>query len=310
MTKEAMMNGGASNREWQYIDRDKLVARLGTECAFTVAEAERLMTAIEDAILEVWDVGGAVEFPGLGPIDALEEETSRSGITVWTLPELDDRVATVGKIDIDTARRAVEHLTTALTGAVDNGDIIYYPLLGDQGPTALIDQIKAEDLAQGLLELRSHHGRIWVLQCNPERFDVLTAVEDDGELPDSWSVSRYFDEIKPGDAVVFWLTGRHNGVYALGEVTSEPYPSTVDTSYVNPGTTADWDTYIDIELFVDLWDRRIPRALLKADRRFAGASIIRVPGAANPHPLERSEFEAILDYAATSSYLPTSSSRY
>ena len=61
----------------------------------------------------------------------------------------------------------------------------------------------------------------WVFQGNPKVYDFEKALEQ-SEI-DEWTVSAHKDKIKKGDKVIFWLTGKQSGCYALGEVLNTPY---------------------------------------------------------------------------------------
>lgn len=63
----------------------------------------------------------------------------------------------------------------------------------------------------------------WLFQADPKVWDLereLAKVTVGDE--DSWSVSRYREEMEPGDFVVLWSGGPRAGVYALGEILAQP----------------------------------------------------------------------------------------
>ena len=64
----------------------------------------------------------------------------------------------------------------------------------------------------------------WVFQCNPSEFDFETAVRS--HLLHDWTVVAHKDNIKKGDKVILWLTGKRAGCYALAIITSKPAVST------------------------------------------------------------------------------------
>jgi hypothetical protein len=91
------------------------------------------------------------------------------------------------------------------------------------------------DLAQVILSKRPEQSNIWLFQSNPRFFDLV------GELKkmkvgdaDNWMVTSYWKEMKPGDRVIIWQAGPEAGVYATGELTSEPY------SHTYAGDEAPW----------------------------------------------------------------------
>ena len=71
--------------------------------------------------------------------------------------------------------------------------------------------------------LRKDAQHIWLFQANPRYFDLAervgsAALGDE----DAWTVTRYRDEMRPGEPVVLWLAGPQAGIYAIGELTGEP----------------------------------------------------------------------------------------
>jgi len=145
---------------------------------------------------------------------------------------------------------------------------------------------------QALRRLERSTAAIWLVQCNPRLTDILASSRT--ALPDAWCVKRHTKEIRRGDRIVLWLSGADAGVYALGEVTADVHPlvPTADEGCRPPVTKA------ALDLFLDLFDHPVARTELKADPRFADASILRQPFAANPHRLSAVAFEAILERVA------------
>jgi len=63
--------------------------------------------------------------------------------------------------------------------------------------------------------------RFWIFQGMPERYDLAEKLIV-GES-ESWTLTRYYEEVKPGDVVYFWRGGRQSGLYGWGVVTDQPY---------------------------------------------------------------------------------------
>jgi hypothetical protein len=150
-------------------------------------------------------------------------------------------------------------------------------------------------ITQALQRLAGSTAPIWLVQCNPRRTDILATART--ALPDAWCVRRHTKEIRRGDRIVLWMSGARAGVYALGEVTADvrpvvPLAGEDHRHRPSPVMTA------SLDLFVDLFDRPVPRTELQADRRFADESILRQPFAANPHRLSATAMEAILERIA------------
>lgn len=66
----------------------------------------------------------------------------------------------------------------------------------------------------------------WILQCNPRKYRIFDYWRDCPTLLDSWGVSLFKDEIKPGDHAFIWLSNqagkRNRGIYAKAEVVAPP----------------------------------------------------------------------------------------
>ncbi len=63
--------------------------------------------------------------------------------------------------------------------------------------------------------------RTWIFQCNPERWDLLAALEKPMPYEDFWAVNQHRDAIHAGDLVYLWLAGDNAGIYGIAETTSE-----------------------------------------------------------------------------------------
>ncbi len=77
-------------------------------------------------------------------------------------------------------------------------------------------------LAQDILYVtfdQSPEPNYWVFQCNPDQYDIFT--EWQGKTKETWRVSTHKKEIKSGDKVILWVTGKQSGCYGLCTVTSE-----------------------------------------------------------------------------------------
>ena len=56
----------------------------------------------------------------------------------------------------------------------------------------------------------------WLFQGNPKYYRVLEAIRELEAIP--WLVTRYANNIAPGDGVIIWLSGSQGGIYATAEV--------------------------------------------------------------------------------------------
>lgn len=59
----------------------------------------------------------------------------------------------------------------------------------------------------------------WVFQGNPDIYDIVSALNELAVT--KWRVASHDKEIKRGDKIILWVTGKEAGCYALGEVAGE-----------------------------------------------------------------------------------------
>ena len=72
-----------------------------------------------------------------------------------------------------------------------------------------------------ILSIASLPTSYWVFQGNPSKYDFENALKN-GLLND-WTASKHREDFRIGDKVIFWLSGKKAGCFALGEITDEPF---------------------------------------------------------------------------------------
>jgi hypothetical protein len=95
----------------------------------------------------------------------------------------------------------------------------------------------------------------WVFQGNPDRYDFEKAIGD--ELLETFRISSHKNNIKTGDKVIIWLSGKNLGCYGLAEVSSDPYerpPHKNDELWKDENLN---DLIVDIKLTHNLYDSPI-----------------------------------------------------
>jgi predicted RNA-binding protein with PUA-like domain len=136
----------------------------------------------------------------------------------------------------------------------------------------------------------------WIVQANPAHWRIRDFFTD-GHTHTAWAIRRYRDAAAGGDDVALWLSGRDGGVVALGRVAGEPYHGTApDDAYWSAGPErADARWLMPVEFTNVFLDDPIARAVLRADRRFAGSLILRMAGGGNPFPVTGAEWPAVAE---------------
>jgi hypothetical protein len=146
----------------------------------------------------------------------------------------------------------------------------------------------------------------WLVQGNPAKWRVHEFFADGNQL-DSWSITRYRDQIQEGDDVALWLAGDDGGVVALGTVTGEVedvFGGDVDPYWVRREDADAVRMRMPLRLTELFLDDPITREELGHDPRFTGAAILSQPFAGNPFPLTDDQWAAILDHHGQTSGSP------
>lgn len=135
--------------------------------------------------------------------------------------------------------------------------------------------------------------RAWLLQANPKKWDIWSWWEDRREQLDSWTIAIHTEDVKPNDDFALWVSGPQSGVYAIGKLRSEYYGpvDANDRYWIEPPRREVYG--VDIELTQYLFNDPILKPKLAADPDFATSLVLRMPGTANPIPLEPKEWRAI-----------------
>lgn len=82
--------------------------------------------------------------------------------------------------------------------------------------------------------IQSGESKVWIFQTNPERFDILNAMADEALNEDVWLVNQNKDNIRKGDIMLIWMSGKEGGIYAVTDVMSNPeymFDSSESTKY-------------------------------------------------------------------------------
>lgn len=76
---------------------------------------------------------------------------------------------------------------------------------------------------------------VWIFRNNPKK-SHLTIDLHVSEPEGKWSVRQQDKEIKKGDVVLFWISGKNRGIYSIAEISDKPKSRRVDPSW--PWVTA------------------------------------------------------------------------
>lgn len=146
----------------------------------------------------------------------------------------------------------------------------------------------------------------WVIKCHPDVWDVMTFLELGHDHIDSWSIRKSYrtDLMKPGQPVVFWVSGPRDGdvvfrgVWGIGTLTThaEDFPGMSAREAKASlwrdafrATEPGWGVGTDITLM----DDPIPAAVVQDESVLRNCEIFRAPQMSNPAFLTRAEFKAL-----------------
>lgn len=110
----------------------------------------------------------------------------------------------------------------------------------------------------------------WIFQGNPARFRVNNYLEDNYKKGKDilWLVSRYYEEIKPGDRVYIWRSigngDQSSGIVASGKILTEPEvmvtPHFVKEYWIKPS-----DKKTENRAWVSIEELRLNNGMLKRE---------------------------------------------
>lgn len=116
----------------------------------------------------------------------------------------------------------------------------------------------------------------WIFQANPKIYDIDSAVVGLEKI--NWHIHQYLKQIRIGDCVFIWKSGKNAGIIAIGIILSEPKVMEEDCTsdpffkvqQENKGTP-----YVEIKLIDKFVENPIFKEELLADERLKNVSILK-----------------------------------
>ncbi|MFL6332944.1 MAG: EVE domain-containing protein [Pyrinomonadaceae bacterium] len=168
-----------------------------------------------------------------------------------------------------------------------------------------------ERVSKGIYRLRPEPngdggGNVWLFQARPEHYNLRAELSKKraGDVS-SWSVTANASEMRTADIAVLWQSGKDAGIYALGELTGEPYEKTYEDGTEPPWARTKGDGQPAAESRVNfryttILSEPIRKADIKQDPVLAGMQVIRSPQGTN-FRVTPEEWEALQKLIAPSS---------
>jgi len=119
----------------------------------------------------------------------------------------------------------------------------------------------------------------WFFQANPQMFDFDKFLKE-GNRKIDWRITRYKDEIKPNDIVLTWVSGKENGLRAIGKINSEIFEK-------------DGQQKVWIKIVKDFGDFVLSHDELKSDPVLRNCQIINIRRGTN-FRIKQEEYSRIL----------------
>lgn len=122
--------------------------------------------------------------------------------------------------------------------------------------------------------------KVWIFQANPNRYDILNALADDGiGIEKHWLVNQHKNEIIKGHIGLIWLSGREGGIYAVTEITSNPEfliaPEKEEKYWIDSDDKNKERLRVKMELKINLLNNPITKEELRQTLGLEGLSIFR-----------------------------------
>jgi len=123
--------------------------------------------------------------------------------------------------------------------------------------------------------------QVWLFQANPKHWDLEHKLQTVSPSDaDDWTVTRYREEMSPGDTVVLWQGGPKAGVYAVGELVGEPFERELPPwrPPKNDGSETEWAISFRYERILQ---SPITRERLLENRELRSLQVLRAPQGTN-----------------------------
>ena len=114
----------------------------------------------------------------------------------------------------------IEFLEILIPKIVEIADKYSYKFLDSKSPSDIREFQKTSQLMNE--KIHSGKSNVWIFQANPKRYDILNAVDDSNIGDNHWLVNQCKNYISKGDLCLIWMSGKDGGIYAVGEITSNP----------------------------------------------------------------------------------------
>ncbi len=103
---------------------------------------------------------------------------------------------------------------------------------------------------------------VWIKQINPKYYRFFDLIQSGEFNKEWWNISFFKEEIKQKHTMLFWLSGKAAGIYAMGEVISNPKIITLDDCKIDYCTFEYNERFPDQNLSRPFFQCRLVRELI------------------------------------------------
>jgi len=262
--------------------------KLGTYYADVVFEnpkGEMVIVEIKRGILRREAIGQIIEYYGM-----LKQKEPNKNILLYLVANVIPKEMTVFLKE----KLGIEFVEISASKIREVAGRYSYQFLDAERPESL------RETKEAIQKLDAYAGssRAWIFQANPQRYDILNSIADKELTEDVWEVSRYKDQIRVGHVCLIWMSGKESGIYAVGDITSNPefmVDSPQSTKYwVYDADKSQARLRVKYKYRLKLVNNPIMRAELKSIPELQNMEIFRQPQGTN-FKVTSEEWEIILD---------------
>ena len=264
--------------------------KLGTYYADVIFEnpkGEMIIVEIKRGILRRESIGQITEYYGM-----LKQKEPNKNILLYLVANVIPKEMTVFLKE----KLGIEFVEIPASKIREIAERHSYQFLDAERPESLRET--KETIQKLDAETYSEKSRAWIFQANPQRYDILNSIADKELVEDVWEVSRYKDQIRAGHICLIWMSGKESGIYAVGDVTSDPefmVDSPASTKYwVYDADKSQARLRVKYKYRLKLVNNPIMRAELKSIPELQNMEIFRQPQGTN-FRVTNEEWETILD---------------
>lgn len=133
----------------------------------------------------------------------------------------------------------------------------------------------------------------WIFQASPAHYDIEASLKT--ENVELWNLRQHASKVNTGDRVLIWISGKKSGIYAVGEVTTQPVDrldsSTGKSYWKSTGGHQVWPR-VEVRYNRVLLERPLLKRYLEFDAALSNLKILKQPRGTN-FSVTPAEWEAI-----------------